>query len=90
MDEVNHVKMVVSLCYCIVLDYFPCLSDGYECGMNVLFGERLLRFLLCRLLKCLIAFRQWWVFYIWYQSEVEMLGPIGLKTLQHVSFLTND
>ena len=26
------------------------------------------------------------VFYIWYQSEVETLGPIGLKTLQQVSF----
>ena len=26
------------------------------------------------------------VFYIWYQSEVETLGPIGLKNLQQVSF----
>ena len=44
MDEVNHVKMVVSLCYFVVLDYFPCLLDGYECGINVLIGERLLKF----------------------------------------------
>ena len=26
------------------------------------------------------------VHHIWYQSEVEMLRPIGLKMLQHVSF----
>ena len=26
------------------------------------------------------------VFFIWYQSEVETLGPIGLKTLQQVLF----
>ena len=44
MDEVNHVKMVVSLCYCVVLDYFLCLLDGYECGINVLIRERLLKF----------------------------------------------
>ena len=44
MDEVNHVKMVVSLCYFVVLDYFLCLLDGYECGINVLIGERLLKF----------------------------------------------
>ena len=44
MDEVNHVKMVVSLCYFVVLDYSPCLLHGYECGLNVLIGERLLIF----------------------------------------------
>ena len=44
MDEVNHVKMVVLLCYFVVLDYFLCLLDGYECGINVLIGERLLKF----------------------------------------------
>ena len=43
MDEVNHVKMVASLCYFVVLDYFLCLLDGYECGVNVLIGERLLK-----------------------------------------------
>ena len=26
------------------------------------------------------------VYYIWYQSEVETLGPIGLKKLHQVSF----
>ena len=57
MDEVNHVNMVVSLCYCVVLDYFLCLLDGYECGINVLIGERNTKILLCRLLECLIAFR---------------------------------
>ena len=43
MDEVNHVKMVVSfVCYLVVL-VISLLHDGYE----------------------------------WYQSEIEMLGPIG-------------
>ena len=32
MDEVNHMKMIVSLCYFVVLDYF---LYGYECGVNV-------------------------------------------------------
>ena len=44
MDEVNHVKMVVSLRYFVVRDYPLCLLDGYECGINVLIGERLLKF----------------------------------------------
>ena len=57
MDEVNHVKMVVSLSYFIVLDYFLCLLDGYECGINVLIGEILLKMFFCRLLECPIAFR---------------------------------
>ena len=57
MDEVNHVKMVVSLCYFVVLDYSLFLLDGYECGLNVLIGERLLNFLLYRPLECFIAFR---------------------------------
>ena len=44
MDEVNHVKMVVSLCYFVVLDYSHCVLDDYECCMNVLIDERLLNF----------------------------------------------
>ena len=44
MDEVNHMKLDVSLCYFVVLDYFLCLLDGYECSVNVLIGERLLKF----------------------------------------------
>ena len=43
MDEVNHVKMVVSLCYFVVLSYFLCLIDDYEYSVNVLIGERLLK-----------------------------------------------
>ena len=43
MDEVNHVKMVVSLCYFVVLNYFLCLLDDYEYSVNVLIGERLLK-----------------------------------------------
>ena len=57
MDEVNHVKMVVSLCYCVVLHYFPCLLDGYECDINVLFGERLLKFYFAHFLSGFIALR---------------------------------
>ena len=57
MDEVNHVKMVVSLFYFVVLDYSRCVLDDYECCMNVLIDERLLKFLLCRLIQCLIAVR---------------------------------
>ena len=57
MDEVNHVKMVVSLCYFVVLDYSRCVLDDYECCMNVLIDERLIKFLLCRLFECFIAFR---------------------------------
>ena len=34
----------------------------------------------------LYSFKVIWVVYIWYQSVVETLGPIGLKLLQHVSF----
>ena len=57
MDEVNHVKMVVSLCYFVVLDYSHCVLDDYECCMNVLIDERFLKILLCILFECFIAFR---------------------------------
>ena len=46
MDEVNHVKMVVSLCYFDVLIYFLCLldDDDYECSTNVSIGEKITKF----------------------------------------------
>ena len=86
MDEVNHVKMVVSLCYFVVLSYFLCLIDDYEYSVNVLIGERFLKFYFAEFLNVLYVFRYQWVFHIWYQSEVETLSPIGLKTLHHVLF----
>ena len=45
MDEVNHVKMVVSLCYFVVLDYSRCVLDDYECSMNALVGEKITKIL---------------------------------------------
>ena len=44
MDEVNHVKMVVSfVCYLVVL-VISLLHDGYECNINLFIGERLLKY----------------------------------------------
>ena len=41
MDEVNHVKMVVSFVLFCCVGLFLCLHDGYECGINVLIGEKI-------------------------------------------------
>ena len=40
MDEVNHVKMVVSFVLFCCAGLFLCLHDGYECSINVLIGKR--------------------------------------------------
>ena len=45
MDEVNHVKMAVSLCYLDVLVLFLGLHDGYERSLNVLNGEKITKIL---------------------------------------------
>ena len=63
MDEVNHVKMVVSLCYFVVLNYFVCLLDDYEYNVNVLIGERFLKFYFVEFLNVLYVFRYQWVFH---------------------------
>ena len=41
MDEVNHVKMVVSFVLFCWDGLFLCLNDGYECSINVLIGENI-------------------------------------------------
>ena len=41
MDEVNHVKMVVSFVIFCGAGLFLCLHDGYECSINVLIGEKI-------------------------------------------------
>ena len=90
---VNHVKLVVSLYYYVVLIYFFCLhdDDDYECSTNVSIGEKITKnFLFLQTSWMLYRSKVTGVFYIWYQSEVETLGPIGLKTLQHVSFWLTD
>ena len=53
MDEVNHVKMVVSFVLFCCAGLFLCLHDGYECTINALTGENItkLLFLFCRLLN---------------------------------------
>ena len=40
MDEVNHVKLVVSFVLFCCAGLFLCLHDGYEYNINVLIGER--------------------------------------------------
>ena len=40
MDEVNHVKLVVSFVLFCCAGLFLCLHDGYEYSINVLIGER--------------------------------------------------
>ena len=57
MDEVNHVKMVVSFVFFDVLVLFLCLHDGYECSINVLIGEKITEFLFCKLIECFISIR---------------------------------
>ena len=41
MDEVNHVKMVVSFVLFCCAGLFVCLHDDYECSINVLIGEKI-------------------------------------------------
>ena len=60
MDEVNHVKMVVSFvlfCCAGLFGLFLCLHNGYECSINVLIGEKIAKILFCRHLECFIALR---------------------------------
>ena len=79
MDEVSHVKIVVSLCYFVVLDYSPCLLDGYECGLNVLIDERITKILFCRPFKFFIASR--YQGYITYgiRARLKRSGLLGSK-----------
>ena len=57
MDEVNHVKMVVSFALFCCAGLFLCLHDGYECNINALIGEKITKNLFCRLLEFLIRKR---------------------------------
>ena len=60
MDEVNHMKMVVSFvlfCCAGLFGLFLCLHNGYECSINVLIGEKIAKILFCRRLECFIALR---------------------------------
>ena len=57
MDEVNHVKMVVSFALFCCAGLFLCLHDGYECNINALIVEKITKNLFCRLLECFIALR---------------------------------
>ena len=89
MDEVNHVKMVVSLlCYYYVVHAYFLLHDDAVIMLYKYFWIKrfLIFFLYIADFLNGFSFSVSEVYYIWYQSEVEMLRPIGLKTLQHVSF----
>ena len=57
MDEVNHVKIVVSFVLFCCTELFLCLHNGYECSINVLIGEKIAKILFCRCLECFIALR---------------------------------
>ena len=90
MDEVNHVKMVVSLLYYYYAVHacFLFLHDDAVIMLYKYFWIKrfLIFFLYFADFLNGFSFSVSEVYYIWYQSEVETLGPIGLKTLQHVSF----
>ena len=78
MDEVNHVKMVVSLCYFVVLDYSLCLLDGYECNKNLLIGEKSTKVLFCRFLEWLVALsgkRYITTIFTWFTSSMRLHPP---------------
>ena len=89
MDEVNHVKMVVSLLYYyyVVHAFFPLHDDAVIMLYKYFWVKRFLIFFFY-IADFLNGFSSEVseVVYIWYQSEVETLGPIGLKTLHQVLF----
>ena len=60
MDEVNHVKMVVSFvlfCCAGLFGLFLYLHNGYERSINVLIGEKIAKKFFFRCLECFIALR---------------------------------
>ena len=72
MDEVNHVKMVVSFVLFCCAGLFLCLHDGYECSINVLICERIAKILFCKLLECFLALR--------YQGALHMVSERGYSS----------
>ena len=86
MDEVNHVKMVDSFVLFVVLVYFLVYMMVMNAVKMFLFGEGTTKIFILHTSWMLYSLKVSGVHYIWYQSEVETLGPIGHKTFQHVSF----
>ena len=88
MDEVNHVKMVVSLLYYyyVVHAYFLLHDDAVIMLYTYFWVKRFLNFFYIADFLNGFSSEVSEVVYIWYQSEVETLGPIGLKTLHRVLF----
>ena len=79
MDEVNHVKMVVSFVIFCGAGLFLCLHDGYECSKNVLIRERITKILFCRLLECFIALRYQGYFTYGIRAKLKRSGLLGRK-----------
>ena len=88
MDEVNHVKMVVSLLYYyyVVHACFLLHDDAVIMPYKYFWVKRFLIFFYIADFLNGFSSEVSEVVYIWYQSEVETLRPIGLKTLHQVSF----
>ena len=63
------------ICVILCADFISLLHDGYECSINVLYGEKITKVLFCRLLEWLVALSGKEVYYIWYQSPATKLGP---------------
>ena len=87
MDEVNHVKMVVSFMIFCGAGLFLCLHDGYECSKNVLIRKRITKILFCRLLECFIALRYQGYFTYGIRARLKRSGLLGSK---HSSMLRFD
>ena len=74
------------LCYFVVLDYLFVYMMVYECRINLLIGKKISKVFILQTNWMFYSLKVYGVYYLWYQSEVETLGPIWLKMLQHVSF----